>query len=209
MMQYLLILVFLILDFASGPTVDPLRASVTPEEQRAFIKCHVLLGSSAHEIYAMLTKIAGRHSYSERQVYRIHNQFKYEGRLSSQEEPHGGRPYEATDEVHEEALKKLLEEQRSWSSSELAFLLGISQSSTLRLLKKLGLRKVAARWVPHSLTSQQKELRVNISSEHLQRYQSDPDMLNRIIAIDETWIKSYDPLDASQSREWRYPGEQP
>ncbi len=67
---------------------------------------------------------------------------------------------------------------------------------------------MAARWVPHSLTSQQKELRVNISSEHLQRYQSDPDMLNRIIAIDETWIKSYDPLDESQSREWRYPAEQ-
>jgi hypothetical protein len=43
--------------------------------------------------------------------------------LSSQEEPHGGRPCGATDEVHEEALKKLLEEQRSWSSSELAFLL--------------------------------------------------------------------------------------
>jgi hypothetical protein len=64
------------------------------------------------------------------------------------------------------------------------------------------------RWVPHSLTSQQKELRVNISSEHFQRYQSDPDMLNRIIAIDETWIKSYDPLDESQSREWRYPAEQ-
>jgi hypothetical protein len=60
MMQYLLILVFLILDFASGPTVDHLRASVTPEEQRAFINCHVLLGSSAHEIYAILTKIAGR-----------------------------------------------------------------------------------------------------------------------------------------------------
>ena len=73
MMQYLLILVFLTLDFASGLTFDPIRASVTPEEQRAFIKCHVLLGSSAHEIYSILTKIAGRHSYREKQVYKFHN----------------------------------------------------------------------------------------------------------------------------------------
>ena len=91
----------------------------------------------------------------------------------------------------------------------MTLLLGISQSSMVRLLKKLGLRKVAARWVPHSFTPQQKELRVNISSEHLEIYRSDPATLNRIIDIDEVWIKIYGPLDVSQSREWRYPTEQP
>jgi hypothetical protein len=31
--------------------------------------------------------------------------------------------------------------------------------------------------------------------KYLNRYQSDPDFLDRLIAIDETWIKSYDPRD--------------
>jgi hypothetical protein len=64
----------------------------------------------------------------------------------------------------------------------------------VRLLKKLGLRKVASRRVPHFLKSEQKELSVNISAENLQRYEGDHHILNMIIAIDETWIKSYDPL---------------
>jgi hypothetical protein len=33
---------------------------------------------------------------------------------------------------------------------------------------------------------------VNASAEHLERYNNNPDILERIIAIDETWLKSYD-----------------
>lgn len=157
----------------------------------------------------MLQKIAGRNAYSQSSVYFIYHQFKDEGRLTCEDEPRSGRPSVATDEEHQKSLQKLLEEQRCWTSYEIAIQLGISQMSAVRLLKKLGLRKVASRWVPHSLNSEQKEIRVNISAEHLERYKSDPNILNRIIAIDETWIKSYDPKDAKQSRKWRYPGEEP
>jgi len=45
---------------------------------------------------------------------------------------------------------------------------------------------------------------VNICTEHLERHNNDPDFLNRIISIDETWIKSYDPKGAARAREWRY-----
>jgi hypothetical protein len=34
-----------------GPKVDQLRESVTNQEQRAFIKCHVLLGTPAVEVH--------------------------------------------------------------------------------------------------------------------------------------------------------------
>jgi transposase len=208
MMQSLLILLLLIIGLVNCPKVDPLRASITLLEQRAFIKCHVLLCTSAHDIH-VVKKIAGRNAYSESKVYRIYHQFKLEGRLTCEDEPRKGRPLESTDEEHVKALEKLLEESRSWSTNDLAYRIGISQSSMVRLLKKLGLRKVASKRVPHFLKPEQKELRANISAEHLQRYEGDHDILNRIVAIDETWVKSYDPLDASHSREWRYPGEEP
>jgi hypothetical protein len=73
----------------------------------------------------------------------------------------------------------------------------------------MDVRKVASRWVPYTLTRYHKELRANYSTEHLNRYDSDPEFINRIIAIDETWIKSYDPTDSSSDKKWRFRGEPP
>ena len=49
-MQTTLILLLIISEKALAPIIDPFRASVTIEEQRAFVKCHVLLGSTVPEI---------------------------------------------------------------------------------------------------------------------------------------------------------------
>ncbi len=46
----------------------------------------------------------------------------------------------------------------------------------------------------------QKKSRVDICTEHLERYNSNHEMLDRIIAIDETWLKYYDPKDYWASR---------
>jgi len=64
--------------------------------------------------------------------------------------------------------------------------LDISTSRTKTLLKIVGAKKVASRWVPHELEPGQKESRVQICSEHLERFNNNPDILRRIIAIDET-----------------------
>jgi transposase len=101
--------------------VTPLRASVTKEEQWAFIKCHVLLGTTAYEITKMLPKIAESNAHKERQIYNIYRQFKEEERLTCDDEPRLGRPCTATDQEHEKNLEKLLEEQKSWTAEELAF----------------------------------------------------------------------------------------
>jgi transposase len=97
-MQTTLILLLIISDIVMAPNIDPLRASITNEEQRAFIKCHVLLCSTVPKISKMLTKIAGRKAIKMRQIYNIYNQFRNEGRTSCQDEPRSGRPWVATDE---------------------------------------------------------------------------------------------------------------
>ncbi len=52
-------------------------------------------------------------------------------------------------------------------------------------------------------------MKKSIRTEHLERYNSDVEMLDRIIAIDETWLKYYDPKDYWASRQYRFPGEPP
>ena len=61
-----LILVLISSNLVLGPPMDPLRASVTNEEQWAFIKLHVLLVDSAAEVYRLLHKFVKSLALSER-----------------------------------------------------------------------------------------------------------------------------------------------
>ena len=41
------------------------------------------------------------------------------------------------------------------------------------------------------------------------KWYGDSGFLNKIIAIDETWLKSYDPRDSEAESEWLLPGQKP
>jgi histone-lysine N-methyltransferase SETMAR len=129
--------------------------------------------------------------------------------MSSEEVHREGRPRTLTDEFHKEILKELILEDHNWGTFEYAETLGIGYWATRKLLKEIGAKKIATRWVPHQLTTAQKNLRANICTEHLERYNSDHGMLDRIIAIDETWLKYLDPKDYRAFRQYRPPGEPP
>ena len=65
-------------------------------------------------------------------------------------------------------------------------------------------KKKFSKWVPHLLTDEQKESRVNFSRIFLRRFQTEQnDFLGRIITGDETWVYSWDPETKRQSAEWR------
>jgi hypothetical protein len=61
------------------------------------------------------------------------------------------------------------------------------------LVEDFGMRKVYAKWVPHQLTLEQRGVRTMTAQALLSRYKSDPRMLDRVIAIDETWVRCYEP----------------
>ncbi len=75
--------VLLIFNFVNAPNTDPLRASITNQEQRAFIKCHVLLDTPAAEVYSMLIKIARSQILSRSRVFLIFKEFKDRNRLET------------------------------------------------------------------------------------------------------------------------------
>jgi hypothetical protein len=74
-MWLLIIYTLLIIKYVSGPKTDPLRESITKQEQWAFIKCHVLLGTTAIEVYNMLQIIGRIQALSRTQVFQIYKEF--------------------------------------------------------------------------------------------------------------------------------------
>ena len=85
--------------------------------------------------------------------------------------------------------------------------LEISVGSVHTILRNhLKMRKVSARWVPHRLTSDQAERRLEVATHLLSRFDSEgQDFLSRTVAIDETWVRSYEPELKRQSAEWHTP----
>ena len=58
---------------------------------------------------------------------------------------------------------------------------------------------------PGVLTEAQRWLRYDAAQTHLQHYGRDGDaFLQRIIALDETWASSYEPLPNCQFNEWHH-----
>ena len=92
---------------------------------------------------------------------------------------------------------------------ELASMMGAGFRSVFRLIHTMGANRVASVWVPHYLTEDQRVLRANIALDNYDNWTDDNSILDRIIAIDETWLKSYDPQDDYASCQWIFLDEDP
>ena len=118
-------------------------------------------------------------------------------------------PRTATDDEHYAELERLLRESRQWTQEELAFELGISRSSVETLLQRGGYKKRGPQVLPHELSCYDMERRVEICQSNLNRYNADNSVINRIISIDESWMRCYQPQNRIQASEFRKPGEAP
>ena len=85
--------------------------------------------------------------------------------------------------------------------------LELSVGSVHTILRNhLKMRKVSASRMPHRLTSDQAEGRLYVGTHLLSRFDSEgQDFLSRIVAIDEMWVRSYEPELKRQSAEWHTP----
>ena len=81
--------------------------------------------------------------------------------------------------------------------------LNFPKTVVLRILKEdLGQRKLCARFVPHSLTPDQREDRVTSCQDIIAMIDEDKTFFNNIITGDEIWCFAYDPETKRQSSEW-------
>lgn len=103
-----------------------------------------------------------------------------------------------------------MEESRAWSVTHLSRLVNIPTDSVRRILAiNLGLRKKRAKWIPHILSDEQRETRINYSKMNLCLLQKDKTLLKRTLTIDESWVSLYSPLTKDMAMQWLLPGKAP
>ena len=181
-------------------------ATFTAVEQRAYIKIEYYRGTKSVEILNTLQSVCGKDALPKPTVYRWIDEFK-KGKTDVEIKHSPGRPVEATAPENVDKMQELLKTDRRLTCEELAREVGVSRGSAHTILTSdLNMRRIAARWVPHCLSDDQKTDRIDIAKTLLKRYIKEGEsFLNRIVAKDETWIRSYEPELKRQSSEWHTP----
>ena len=81
-----------------------------------------------------------------------------------------GRPVSVLTEKNVATVKMLIEEDACYTLQEIEELSGIHLSSVLKILcEGLGLRKICTHWVLYLLTDEQKQSRVRLASQGIEK----------------------------------------
>ena len=115
-----------------------------------------------------------------------------------------GRPVSVLTEENVATVKTLIEEDACYTLQEIEELSGIHSSSVLKILReRLGLPKICTRWVLHLLTDKQKQSRVRLALQIIEKYDKcDPCRLEEIVTGDETWIYHFQPDSKAKNKVW-------
>ena len=125
-------------------------------EIRSYIKCRIRLNIDSRQIFNELCGIYGPQTISIRTVFRWVKAFKA-GKFSVEDDTCPGRPKTSVTKDNITAVKIVVEQDARLSVKDIASCTGISEGRVQTSLKKrLDLRKVCARWVPHLLIAEQK-----------------------------------------------------
>ncbi|UYV73903.1 hypothetical protein LAZ67_11001358 [Cordylochernes scorpioides] len=172
-------------------------------EQRAVIKFNAKLGRSASETYILMKQVYGTLCLSKSNVFIRHKRFS-DGRNTLEDDKHTGRPSSSKTPESIEKVREFVANNRSASLRMMAEVLHINKE-TIRIIlhEDLGKTKVCAKFVPHTLTGEQKSLRIAHCRDIISAYENDSNFLKSIVTGDETWCFQYDPKTKRQSAEWK------
>ena len=114
-----------------------------------------------------------------------------------------GRPSTSTDDSHIDEINTLVRANRRLTVRELAEECGISVGSCHHMLtEELKMHRVAAKFVPRLMTSDQQAHRVQVCQDLLDHSENDKEFLSKIITGDESWVYGYDVETKVQSSQW-------
>ena len=170
-------------------------------EQRVYCKIRAQLTFPPTEIHADLQKVYGNGALKYATVCKWVHRFN-DGRESTENDPRVGRPVSVLTEKNVATVKTLIEEDARYTMQEIGELSGIHSSSVLKILReRLGLPKICVRSMPHSLTDEQKQSRVRLASQVIEKYDKcDPRLLEEIVTGDEIWICHFQPDSKAKNK---------
>ena len=174
-------------------------------EQRACVKFCFKTGKTALETYELLKTAFGDKCLSHSNVFIWFNRFK-NGCESVEDDPWPSRP--STSKTDENIVKvcDLVRSDYLLTSREMAHELNLSFYAFQSILTKdLTMRRVSAKFIP-KLLSTTRNNRLQVAQEMINRSENDPDLLNRVITGEESWVYGYDSQTKAQSSQWKSPG---
>ena len=156
------------------------------------MKFCVKLEKSTTETFAMLNTTYGDVAMKRATCFRWHKHFK-NGRLSVEDDERSGRPSTSTDDPHIDKINTLVRANQRLTVRELVEECWISVGSCHHILtKELKMHRVAAKFVPRLMTSDQQAHRVQVCQDLLDHLENDKEFLSKIITGDESWVYNYD-----------------
>jgi len=154
-------------------------------EQRTKIKFLVKLEKSGNEISEMLVQVYGDSATKKSAVYKWGKRFS-EGREIVTEEERSGRPATSRTEENIANVRQIVCENRRLTVRSIAVQVNIDRETGKKILTEdLDMRKVCAKMVPNELNEEQKQRRVTVFQDLLERQD---DIQAHVITGDETWI---------------------
>lgn len=167
---------------------------------RSFILYDFLKGESLRQSQASINQALNQEAVSLGMIQYWREKFK-NGNYNLLDEDRPGRPLELNDQ---DILDKFNEDPQI-TTAELAFELDVDRTTIVSHLRdRLKWRLKLEKWVPWQLSEDQKKERVRICKELLDRYNAEPQFLNRIITCDEKWVWYDNP---QRKKRWVPPDE--
>ena len=151
----------------------------------------------------MLTVAYGESTLDRSSVFRWYKMFS-EGREDGNDEECAGHPTTSTTDENIDKMKKMVLAIRLITIREIAEDLDISIGSCHSIFTNdLGMTRVAAKYVPKLLNFDQKQHHINIAQKILDSVRDDPNLIQRAITGDESWVYGYDVETKAQSSQWK------
>ena len=140
---------------------------------------------------------------SRTRLFEWHRRFKDE--IEKVEDDHrSGRPSTSKTDENVERVRQTLRSDRSLTVRMIAHEVSMNSERVWRIITEdLGMRKICAKMVPRLLNEGQKERRVQVCQDILEQLETEPNLMQRVVTGDESWIFEYDPLTKRQSLEWK------
>jgi [histone H3]-lysine36 N-dimethyltransferase SETMAR len=177
--------------------------NLTNSEKRAIILHLYKKKYTITQTKRELVNVWGEYTPSVSTIHTWFTKFNNE-KYSLKELEKVGRPVSNETNDNISLIKKEIDDNPNLSVRKLSDILGIPETTIYNILiKSLNLRKIYLKWVPHFLTPNQKQDRLNFSINFINRFDKEgSNNLYNVITSDETWLYFYDPKDRQSSKAW-------
>ena len=124
------------------------------------------------------------------------------GKFSVEDDTRPGRPKTSVSKANIAAVKIVVEKDARLSVKDIAIFWHIRRQCANNSEKRLNLRKVCVRWVPHLLTQEQKTQRLKCVRELLKTYKGcNSRVISNLLTGDETWVHIFEPQRRADNKQ--------